>query len=504
MKNKIYCKFCSKELNDFLNQHHLCLEDKKKNNNKKIILGIFIIIYLINFVSLISAYTSINGSQYFLDVSAFHIDTPLENVNISCYDTYNNSVFSELTDVTGFISSQYLYEFSNFSYSGINIVSGLGDIGSRSHPIVFNMSSNFYLISGSYVGTFFGFFWNGTGWELNSTIVSGLGEIEDDSHPFVFQKEGNWYFITGGAGSSFTGFIWNGTGWELNSTIVSGLGTCWGKFQMPTIFQKDDNFYLISGEQKDYFSTNAYYCGYNWTETGWIEDDLILSGLDIGGPSLELHPVVFQKDNILHLIESGIGKSYIWNGTGWENDKNNISGFYDGNCIFTPHPNVFNMNSEWYLIKGDGSGTFCGYIWNFNQWLSMTINKNIYYSNYTLYADKYGYVTQSKTFNLTSNLGLTFLLDINISEPICDSEHLSLCLTQGSCLSFGGCWIGGGRGGEPNCIICPEPTNPIIPIAEKGFFSSLFSAFSSSSISIFIIILGVLFAIYKLISHIFS
>jgi len=368
----------------------------------------------------------VNGtlnSGWILDVKVEANGIPLENANVVCYDKDFNLIFSELTDINGFISTQNLLEYTT-QKTGLNIVSGFEftDLGFDSTPTVFQKDGNWYLISGeSNSGGFYGFAWNGTSWFSNSTITSGLSSIGIGSAPTVFQKDGNWYLISGEEMGGFFGFIWNGTGWQSNATIVSGLGDS-GEYSHPTVFQKDGSWYLISG------GANGLFFGYIWNGVEW-ESNTISSGLgDIGDYST---PTVFQKDGNwylisgeYHLIDLFFG--YVWNGTGWQENNYIISGSHSFG--YRPAPTVFNMNSNLYLIYGGYLGGFYGFFWDGMGWQETTtdIISTNYYSNYTLNINLNGYNNASYSVNMSTNRYLIFDLGTAILNPPQSWEEVDL------------------------------------------------------------------------------
>ena len=258
----------------------------------------------------------------------------------------------------------------NFWESDCDIISGLGDIGSRSAPTVFNKDGTWYLIAGEselsyynevfYEVGFYGYNWTGSEWQSDSAIVLGLPEPEPGGEEFyrlkptVFNKDGTWYLIFGEGGGTFFGWNWTGSGWQSDSAIVSGLGDV-GKNSAPTVFCKDGTWYLIAGELY-----GAFY-GYHWTGSGWQSDPAIVSGLeDVGYASA---PAVFNKDGTWYLI-SGESKPYPyygfkWTGSVWEPDSAIVSGL-KSDPGYT-QPTVFYKDWTWYLISGAGDGRFYGF-----------------------------------------------------------------------------------------------------------------------------------------------
>ncbi|MEK6833000.1 MAG: hypothetical protein AABY32_03040, partial [Nanoarchaeota archaeon] len=162
---------------------------------------------------------------------------------------------------------------------------------------VFYKDESWYMIIGNYSGEFFGYVWNGTGWDVNLTINSSLPDVATDSSPEVFFKDESWYLISGNAGGSvpFYGFVWNGTDWKVNTTINASLPSM-GTFSQPTVFYKDSSWYLVSGNTAGTFSGFTY----NQATLSWVVNITINSSLpDIGAYS---SPSVFFKDESWYLV----------------------------------------------------------------------------------------------------------------------------------------------------------------------------------------------------------
>ncbi|NOQ56001.1 MAG: hypothetical protein GQ477_04320, partial [Nanohaloarchaea archaeon] len=98
---------------------------------------------------------------------------------------------------------------ANFWISDSSIVSGLGDVGSRSSPTVYNDSGTWKLISGEDSGVFNGYYWGGSTWTSDSNIVNGLGDVGAHSTPTVYNDGGTWKLISGEDSKVFNGYHWN-------------------------------------------------------------------------------------------------------------------------------------------------------------------------------------------------------------------------------------------------------------------------------------------------------
>jgi len=109
----------------------------------------------------------------------------------------------------------------------------------------------------------------------------------------------------------------------------------------------------------------------------WTPDLTINASLpDIGTNS---KPSVFYKDSSWYLIsgeESGAFFGYVWTGTAWATNLTINASLPDigGNSA----PSVFYKDSSWYLISGELNGKFYGYTWSGTQWVTnLTINASL-------------------------------------------------------------------------------------------------------------------------------
>jgi len=179
-------------------------------------------------------------------------------------------------------------------------------------PYVFYKDSSWYLISGNYYldangwpnGKFYGFVWDNVGshWHSNSTINASLPNDIPSASPSVFQKDGKWYLISGSYYGTFFGFVWNGTNWVADLAITNSLPDI-GFMSTPSIFYKDSNWYLISG------SSSGLFFGFIWNGTQW-KTDLIINAslLSIGESSA---PSVFSMSlNNWYLISGSSGGGF--------------------------------------------------------------------------------------------------------------------------------------------------------------------------------------------------
>lgn len=144
-------------------------------------------------------------------------------------------------------------------------------------------------------------------WTSNSTLVNGLSTIEYPSQE-VYYNGTNWILISGNDLGTFIGYVWNGSGWQLDASTVVGLGTL-GNYTTPTIYFKDDNYYLISSD-----NTGLFF-GYVWTGSTWTPNTAISSGLYV--PSgFKSAPEMYNNRNIktnnflYYLIHFRVGNNY--------------------------------------------------------------------------------------------------------------------------------------------------------------------------------------------------
>jgi len=173
-------------------------------------------------------------------------------------------------------------------HSDSSLVSGLGDIGANSKPaIAYNITGDgrWNLIAGEEDGVFNGYYWNGSQWVSDSSLVTGLGDIGSRSAPAIAYNitgDGRWNLIAGEFVGVFNGYYWNGSQWVSDSSLVTGLGDV-GYRSAPAIAYNitgDGRWNLIAGEYDGVFN------GYYWNGMQWVRDSSLVTGLgDIGSSS---------------------------------------------------------------------------------------------------------------------------------------------------------------------------------------------------------------------------
>jgi hypothetical protein len=123
------------------------------------------------------------------------------------------------------IAGESTGEFNGFYWDGdqwvsdSSRVSGLGDVGSDSAPaLAFNLTGDdtWTLIAGEDNGRFNGFYWDGDQWVSDSSRVSGLGDVGSDSSPLlVFNLTGDnsWMLISGLGDGRYYSYYWEDNSW---------------------------------------------------------------------------------------------------------------------------------------------------------------------------------------------------------------------------------------------------------------------------------------------------
>jgi len=301
-------------------------------------------------------------------------------VSNTSVDTVNNIVYA--TNITSFsIFAPMEGEVTtNSTMAWVNnntIVNGLvGILEDYSTPsLIYNFANNnlWTLITGESNGVFYGFQWNGTGWDSNDSIVNGLGDVGTiPTTTVIYNFSGNskWTLIAGEYSGLFYGFQWNGTGWETNTTMVNGLDDV-GDMSAPTVtynFANNNLWTLITGE------SNGVFYGFQWNGTGWDSNDSIVNGLgDVGDWSIPTITYNFADNGKWTLIageRDGVFNGFQWNGASWVSNDSIVAGLEDVGLYSSPTITYnFADNNLWTLISGDTFGDFYGY-----QYTNVTTN----------------------------------------------------------------------------------------------------------------------------------
>jgi len=258
------------------------------------------------------------------------------------------------------------------------IVSGLGDVGDRSAPTVFQKDGTWYLISGNSTGKFEGFNWTGSAWQSDSAIINGLSITGIYSAPAVFYMDTTWYLITGNANGDMTGFNWTGSAWQGNTSIISGI-TSISNYPSPTVFKMGDLWHVLFGG-----SGGSFY-GYEWTGSTWIANNSIDTGFGYIGKYPT--PECFEFDDKWYMITGVTGGTfygYNWSSSGWQTDNDIVSGL--GGVGTYAVPTLFQKSSQWFLISGRGDGTFVGFNKSYTPGIApcdLSHTKGLFYVNHT-------------------------------------------------------------------------------------------------------------------------
>ncbi|MGP8322392.1 MAG: hypothetical protein ACT6FG_00120 [Methanosarcinaceae archaeon] len=242
------------------------------------------------------------------------------------------------------------------------IVTGLAQGGTyiNPRPTVFDDSGTLKLILGDTTGGFYGYYWNGSTWVLDSNIVTGLSGVPSFSAPTVFDDSGTWKLISGSYGTDCYGFYWSGSAWVSDLNIVSGLPTSGYSISTPHVYDDSGTFKLIMG----CVHSNKF-AGYYWSGSAWVLDSNIVSGITgIGSISCLC---VFNDSGRLKLISgSGIKNThgFFWNGSTWKEDNAIQYGTEFQSGEGWGSPTVFTLSSVFKLIMGfsdAGNDGFMGY-----------------------------------------------------------------------------------------------------------------------------------------------
>jgi len=344
------------------------------------------------------------------------IDSP-ENITYNYTDIDLNWSTDESLDWIAYsLNGGSNISFPNKWQSDSSITSGLGDVGDKSVPTVFQKDGTWYLIAGEMDGVFNGYNWTGSTWQSDSAIVSGLGDVGMNSNPTIFQKNDNWYLIVGKYSTHFSGYNWTGSTWQSDSAIITGLTIPSLTTVKPTVFQKDGTWYLISG------NNNVFY-GFKWVGSEWQNDTGIINGLSGGNGN---SPDVFYKDDTWYLIVGqyvGNFIGYNWTGTQWQSDNKIVDNLPDigGNAA----PTVFQKSGIWYLIAGESYGVFYG----FNGISNTTIIAIEGLNNITIYANDTAGNMNETTQYFTVNTPPTIIANATSPDTVYNNTDWLVNLT---------------------------------------------------------------------------
>ena len=251
--------------------------------------------------------------------------------------------------------------------SNATVTNGLGDVGYKSKPNVFYNffgDNKWQLIAGGGDGKFYGYQWNGTGWDSNATVVNGLVDVGTQATPDVFYNlfgDGKWHLISGEVWGNYDGFQWNGTAWNSNATVINGLVDMHQYSTLTVLYNffGDEKWHLISGG--DVYATT----GYQWTGSGWTSNATVINGFDEAGffPTFTVFYNGFgdNKWNMIVGRQHGTFYGFEWTGSAWTSDDTVVNGLGDVGGYSAPDV-FYNLtgDSKWNLISGNEDGTFNG------------------------------------------------------------------------------------------------------------------------------------------------
>lgn len=244
------------------------------------------------------------------------------------------------------------------------LTEGLGDIGAHSSPALFVRGGNLHLITGEGDETngatmFYGFTWNGSGWDSNASLVSGLPVVVsatafDSPSPQVFDDGlkivfGTRNFIT----YNFKAYDWDGTTWIENSTQAAGLYTI---YAYSTVELFDNATKAITVD------VGAELIGFTWNGSGWDVNSTIIAGVTNDFYSFGTFDDGSINGVFAHWDNTFDGKT--WNGSGWDTNQDIVSQLPEIED-FSKEPSIVAYNGAWYGLFGKWDGTFYGFNYAF-------------------------------------------------------------------------------------------------------------------------------------------
>jgi len=294
------------------------------------------------------------------------------NISLGNIFPLDNPIYFDVPRRINVTSATFdIYMEPNFNFShdwttGDTIIESglatLNPLGTASAPEVFVINNVYYMIvtiqSATY--TYFGFAWNGSGWDDNVTATSGLVNFTNQViNPAHFQNNLDHNLILGFDNGTFLGYTWNGSGWELNDSINNGLWDV-SDYATPTVFEYGGETHLVTG------LNNGTFIGFTWNGTGWGDNSSIVNGLqDAGTRSAPDILNIYGELQFISGNSAGSYHSYYWDNTTWIVDSSTVNGL-GGDVHGTP--DMFFLNSTIYLLIGRQDA----YTYGFNK--TTTIN----------------------------------------------------------------------------------------------------------------------------------
>lgn len=425
-----------------------------------------------------------------------------------CYDLCGDAQWVLISGSSTGIFSGYKWSGSTWIVNS-TVVSGLGDVGDDSSPSVgYNVTGDgtWVLISGEYENVFNGYTWDGTTWVSNATVVNGLS-ITAETWNLIpalannLRDDGKWVLISGEYYGVFYGFYWNGSQWESDSSLVSGLGDIGIKSTLDIAFNVtgDGRWILIAADDQPTWR------GFYWSGSAWVVDNTPCDGLVTGA---RMKPCLFfnlKSDDYWHMIsgqsngtfvgyymDSHVAESgdlVITSDTLW--DATTV--FRDGDITVNSPATLTILNSDLYLfISANGEH---GITVQDGASLNITGNSKIEAdSTYRMFFKVYGrlYTSGSVTikdcgWNTTPNTGLYFntgsnevrLRDAIISNGYCGIEvaggtNVQISNTTITSMSRIGIWVTGGSPTITSCTLSSCLRGIVTQGTSRGTISNIY------------------------------
>lgn len=217
-----------------------------------------------------------------------------------------------MSDTSGGIYG-WLWDENNWvTDSAITVGLSTGDTGQK--ITVFDIGVITYAIIGSdNVDYYVGRKWDGFQWITDTDIILGLPGPDDNTYartPTVFTLDSQLYFIGGNAPNIFHGFKWNGSQWDIESTIISGISS-YPSGCLFMFFADGVNYKLIAGRSL-YASASPAWTGFDWNGSGWTLNNDIVTGL-LSSPDgdLALGGDIFVMDTSTYLLSGSYANGGI-------------------------------------------------------------------------------------------------------------------------------------------------------------------------------------------------
>ena len=311
-----------------------------------------------------------NGSSW---ISNSSLVSGIENVT-----NMTNMLFFNIPEVFNLSGEEYLIihgygtNLFGFHWNGTSweqnssIVSGISGIDAISKISKFNYLGDEYLLIGSWNGDFRAFKWTGSSWAYEQPMAYGLGSVLFYSKPALFLLNGKMNMVSGRSDARFFGYTYDGSSWNDNISIISGLGDI-GSFSSPNIFNISGTNYMIAS------SFNGTLYSYTWNGSSWITNSSIIVGLENYSSLFQftspigffLNLNIFEFNGTKRLI--ALNETYDWNGTSWLKTNSFSNGLPMSGMSFVP--TAFMFDGSLYVVFGNTDGTFTGYIWTGSSWV---------------------------------------------------------------------------------------------------------------------------------------